>query len=86
MANIKSAEKRIRQAGLQTARNRAVRSRLRSTIKKYRSAEDKPKDLPGTYSQIDRALRKGVVHKNAAARYKSRLAKMANAKTPVKNV
>jgi small subunit ribosomal protein S20 len=82
MANIKSAEKRIRQTAKRTLRNRAARTTLRSAIKRYRSAEGKAKStaLPSTYSQIDRALSKGVIHKNAAARYKSRLAKKAAAK------
>jgi len=79
MANIKSAEKRIRQAARKQARNRAVRSRLRTAVKKYRQAEDKEKAraVPGIFSDIDRARQKGVIHKNAAARYKSRLAKKA---------
>ncbi|HEX9687850.1 MAG TPA: 30S ribosomal protein S20 [Thermoanaerobaculia bacterium] len=82
MANIKSAQKRMRQQAKQHARNKSVRSRLRTSIKKYRVSEDsaKAKELPGTYSEIDRALKKGVIHPNAAARYKSRLAR-AIAKT-----
>ena len=77
MANIKSAEKRIRQTAKRTLRNRSARTRLRSAIKKYRQTEagKKAASLPETYSEIDRALRKGAIHKNAAARYKSRLAK-----------
>ena len=77
MANIKSAEKRMRQTEKRRARNRSVRSRVRSAIKTYRSAEEgqKAAALPGTVSEIDRAKKKGVLHKNAAARYKSRLAK-----------
>ncbi len=79
MANIKSAEKRMRQSARRTARNRAVRSALRTTLKTYRAAEDSGKGaaVPSTYAQIDTARRKGVIHKNAAARYKSRLAKKA---------
>jgi small subunit ribosomal protein S20 len=83
MANIKSAVKRMRQTEKRRARNRGVRSRLKSAIKNYRSAEDAKKgsELPATISEIDRARKKGVIHKNAAARYKSRLAKKAAAKT-----
>jgi small subunit ribosomal protein S20 len=79
MANIKSAEKRIRQTAKRTLRNRSARTRLRSAIKTYRQAADSDKAgaLPATYSEIDRARRKGAVHKNAAARQKSRLAKKA---------
>ena len=80
MANIKSAEKRMRQSARRTARNRSVRSALRSTLKTYRAAEDSNKAvaIPSTYAEIDTARRKGVIHRNAAARYKSRLARKAN--------
>ncbi len=79
MANIQSAEKRIRQTAKRQLRNRGVRTQLRTAIKKYRRAEgqEKIKALPATYAQIDRAWKQGVIHKKAAARYKSRLAKRA---------
>lgn len=82
MANIKSAEKRIRTSADRRARNKARVSRLRSAVKKYREAAPKAKaaSLPTTHAEIDRALAKGVIHRNAAARYKSRLAKKASAK------
>jgi len=78
MANIKSAEKRIRQAARRTQRNRGVTSRLRTAIKKHRQATDaeRKKSTPDVYSEIDIARKKGTIHKNAAARYKSRLARM----------
>jgi small subunit ribosomal protein S20 len=83
MANIKSAQKRMRQTVGRQARNKSVRSRLRTAVKKHRATEgaDKPKSLATAYSEIDRARKKGVIHKNAAARYKSRLAKAAARKT-----
>lgn len=78
MANIKSARKRMRQTVVRQARNKSVRSRLRTAVKKHRAAEEaKPESLSATYSEIDHARKKGVIHKNAAARYKSRLAKAA---------
>ncbi len=79
MANIKSAEKRIRITAHKRARNKARISRLRSAVKKYRQTDSKKKSetLPRTHAEIDRALAKGVIHRNAAARYKSRLAKAA---------
>ena len=82
MANIKSAEKRNRQATKKRARNKARVSRLRTAVKKYRQLDAKKKTeaVPATHSEIDRALSKGVIHRNAAARYKSRLAKKAAAK------
>lgn len=83
MANIKSAKKRIGQAERQRARNKGVRSRLRTAIKKHRATEGsaKSESLPTTYSEIDRAQKRGAIHRNAAARYKSRLAKAAAKKS-----
>jgi small subunit ribosomal protein S20 len=82
MANIKSAEKRNRQMTKKRARNKARVSRLRTAVKKYGQLDAKKKTaaVPATHSEIDRALSKGVIHRNAAARYKSRLAKKAAAK------
>ena len=79
MANIASAEKRIRQTAKRRARNQAATTHLRTSVKTYRSVEPagKAKALPAAYSEIDRALAKGVIHRNAAARYKSRLARAA---------
>jgi small subunit ribosomal protein S20 len=79
MANIKSAEKRIRTSAKKRARNKTRISRLRTAVKKYGQADSKKKTefLPSTHSEIDRALAKGVIHRNAAARYKSRLAMKA---------
>lgn len=81
MANIKSAEKRIGQAARRQKRNRAARSRLRSALKAYRASDEteKPKALSATVGEIDRARKKGIIHRNAAARYKARLAKKAKA-------
>ncbi|HEY7111313.1 MAG TPA: 30S ribosomal protein S20 [Thermoanaerobaculia bacterium] len=81
MANIQSAEKRMRQTARRQKRNRGVRTRLRSTLKTYRSASEKDQSqmIGATVSEIDRALKKGVIHRNAAARYKSRLARNAQA-------
>ena len=82
MANIKSAEKRIRTSARKRARNKARVSRLRGAVKRYNKTDTKKRAeaLPMTHSEIDRALAKGVIHRNAAARYKSRLAKKAAAK------
>jgi small subunit ribosomal protein S20 len=77
MANIASAQKRVRQTARRRNRNQATRTRLRSSVKAYRAADKagKAKAIPATYAEIDRALARGVIHKNAAARYKSRLAR-----------
>ena len=79
MPNHKSAEKRMRQNEKRRQINRSNRTRVRSAIKNLRSAisdgdSAKGKELlPDTISTIDKAVQKGVMHKNAAARYKSRL-------------
>jgi small subunit ribosomal protein S20 len=82
MANIKSAEKRIRTSANRRERNRSVKTRLRSVMKAQRQ-DGSADSLPKTASEIDRAASKGVIHKKTAARYKSRLAKTA-AKKPSK--
>ncbi|MCH9648064.1 MAG: 30S ribosomal protein S20 [Deltaproteobacteria bacterium] len=79
MANSKQAIKRIRQNEVRRLRNQSVTSRMRSAIKKLRSAvEAKDKEaagslLPATLKIIDVTARKRVIHRNTAARYKSRL-------------
>ena len=81
MANHKSAEKRIRQNAKRNEINRSNRSKLRTQIKKLRAAvSSSDKTLSGellnpTVSVIDKAVNKGLIHKNTAARYKSRLTK-----------
>ena len=81
MANHKSAEKRVRQNAKRNNINRSNRSKLRTQIKKLRSAvAASDKKLSGellnpTMSTIDKAVNKGIIHKNTAARYKSRLTK-----------
>ena len=76
MANIKSAEKRIRTSAKKNARNRRVKTKLRHVIQKQRTAPS-GETFAATASEIDRAAAKGVIHKNTAARYKSRLARAA---------
>lgn len=84
MANHKSAEKRIRQNAKRNEINRSNRSKLRTSIKKLRTAvagSDKAAStelLYPTVSLIDKAVNKGIIHKNTAARYKSRLTKHVN--------
>lgn len=79
MANTKQAKKRARQAVVHRERNVAARSMLRTIIKKVRTAIDsKQKDDASTAFKsampvIDSMARKGIIQKNAAARYKSRM-------------
>ncbi len=74
MANIKSAEKRIRTTAKKTRRNKSVKSKLRGVMKTQRAGSS-AETLPRTLAEIDRAQAKGIIHKNTAARYKSRLSK-----------
>jgi small subunit ribosomal protein S20 len=81
MANHKSAVKRARQNIKRNEINRSNRGRLRTQIKKLRTAlvaHDKSassEQLNPTVSLIDKMVNKGIIHKNTAARYKSRLTK-----------
>ena len=84
MANIKSAIKRIRQNEVRRLRNRAARSKVRSTVKLVTSAiEEKAPTVQAAYRNavriLDKAVTKGVLHKNTASRKKSRLAHLINA-------
>lgn len=85
MANHKSALKRVRQNEKRNEINRSNRSKLRTSIKKVRvavTAGDKKEGseiLLSTVSLIDKAVNKGIIHKNTAARHKSRLTKHVNA-------
>ena len=84
MSNTRSAAKKIRQNAKRRLRNRGVRGYMRSQIRKFRellkdeNTEDAGKMLGKIYSVIDRTARKGVIHSNTAARYKSRLTKHFN--------
>lgn len=79
MANIKSAQKRARQSEVRREHNASLRSRMRTAIKGVRkaiAAGDKPAAqtaLASAASMIDSTVGKGIVHKNMAARNKSRL-------------
>ena len=80
MANIKSQIKRNRQNEKDRLRNKAVRSELKTRVKVAETAaasgdENAEAAALKAMSTIDRAATKGVIHKNAAARKKSRLAK-----------
>ena len=84
MPNHKSAEKRMRQNEKRRVINRNNRGRVRTGIRKLRAALQGGDGgeiqtlLPATISLIDKAVQKGVLHRNAAARYKSRLTVNAN--------
>jgi len=79
MANVESAKKRIRQTAKRTARNRHIRTTVRTTMKKVREAisgGDKKAAkgaLATAVRQIDMAVSKGVYHRKTGSRYVSRL-------------
>jgi small subunit ribosomal protein S20 len=84
MANHPSAIKRYRQSQRKRLINQMNRHRLRTQVKKLRAAiatgkaADAKTLLPETFKAIDRSVQKGVIKKNTARRYKSRLAKRVN--------
>ncbi|MCL2839770.1 MAG: 30S ribosomal protein S20 [Defluviitaleaceae bacterium] len=84
MANIKSAQKRIRVAAKRQIRNKHIKSTTKTAVKKLNVAVGAG-DVANTQAMlvqaiaaIDKAASKGVIHKNTAARKKSRLTKMVN--------
>ncbi|TCT16866.1 SSU ribosomal protein S20P [Natranaerovirga pectinivora] len=84
MANIKSAKKRIKVIATKTLRNKMIKSKVKSSIKKVVAAieaNDKAlakEQLQLAIKEIDKATTKGIYHKNTAARKVSRLTKNVN--------
>ena len=79
MPKLKSAKKHQATSAKAYTRNRALRSRLRTALKKVSQASDKASAetaLQEAISTVDRTTSKGIIHKNAAARYKSRLSRL----------
>ncbi len=75
MPNIQSAKKDLRKSRAAAVRNRAQRSALRTALKKAAAPEATEEERRRAVSLLDRAARKGLIHRNAAARRKSQLAK-----------
>jgi small subunit ribosomal protein S20 len=75
--NIASAKKNMRKSRAAMARNRAQRSALRTALKKAHTSPASGDDAVAAVKLLDRAARKGLIHKNTAARHKSRMAKAA---------
>jgi small subunit ribosomal protein S20 len=71
--NIASAKKNMRKSRAASVRNKAQRSTLRTALK--RATTGTPAERLAAVKLLDRAARKGLIHKNTAARHKSRLAK-----------
>jgi len=86
VANIKTAKKMILVHERRRKRNVSVKTRIKNvfkaaiaTLEKENSAEVRAQSLSAASSTIDKAVAKGIVHKNKAARRKSRLARKINA-------
>jgi small subunit ribosomal protein S20 len=80
MANTRSASKRARQTAQRSLRNRSVLTQLRNLKKRSRSnPSGDANQLSSLISSIDKAAKRGIIHRNAANRHKSRLARAAAA-------
>ncbi|MBP1558977.1 MAG: 30S ribosomal protein S20 [Oscillospiraceae bacterium] len=84
MPNIKSAKKRVKVIEAKTLRNKAIKSNLKTTLKKANLAienqeENSVEAVRLATKKIDQAVAKGILHKNTAARKKSQLAVKAAA-------
>ena len=76
MPKLRSAKKTVRKSLIAQARNQVVRTTMRNAIKNVRQAEDAASAqtaLGRAVSIIDKTVKKGILHRNTAARYKSRL-------------
>ncbi len=82
MPNIKSAKKRVKVNETKNLRNKAIRSNLKTTLKKADAAianqENTDEAVRLAMKKIDQAVAKGILHKNTAARKKSAIARKAN--------
>lgn len=79
MPNIKSAKKRVLVASLRNERNKAAKTELKTVLKKARAEDATAEAVKAAAIKLDKSAGKGLIHKNKAARIKSRLAKKANA-------
>jgi small subunit ribosomal protein S20 len=75
--NIASAKKNLRKSRAAAIRNRAQRAELRTALKKARTAEASEEMRLAAVRLLDRAARKGLIHRNTAARHKSKIARAA---------
>jgi len=83
VANTKSAIKRMRQNERRRLRNRTVRSKVRTALKVARAIQgpERPATIAEAIRTLDKAVTKGVIHRNTAARKKSALARRLAAAT-----
>ncbi len=84
MPNIKSAKKRVNVIATKTARNKAIKSNLKTVIKNadlalVNTAENRKETVEVAVRALDKACAKGILHRNAVARKKSQLTTRLNA-------
>ncbi len=85
MANLKSSKKDVKRSARRTAVNKSIRTEIKTYVKKVRLAVETGDKavtadaLAMATKKIDKAAQRGIIHKNQAARRKSRIAKAANA-------
>ena len=85
LPNIKSAKKRVKVINAKTLQNKMIKSRLRTTVKKYLAAVESgnKEEAMAAYKvavkRVDQAASRGLIHKNTAAHRKSRFTKLFNA-------
>ena len=84
MPNIKSAKKRVKVIKVKTLRNKMHKSALKTQLKKadaaiLASSDNKQEEVRLAIKRVDKAVAKGILHKNTAARKKSALVRRANA-------
>jgi small subunit ribosomal protein S20 len=81
--NIKSAKKRVKIAEKKRKRNKGIKTQIKNIVRKLKEEKDSKKReelLKNAYSIVDKAVKKGVLHKNTAARKKSKLANLVKKK------
>jgi small subunit ribosomal protein S20 len=80
MANKKSSKKDLRRTSKRTVRNKGAKTALKTYVKKVKQADAETviSALTTAVKALDKAAQRGIIHKNAAARRKSRVAKAAN--------
>lgn len=81
MPNIKSMKKDLKRNEKRRARNQAAESALKTHIKKARASESNPDAVRAACRHLDKAAERGIIHKNQAARRKSRLMRAVSAKS-----
>ena len=75
MPNIKSAKKKLKQDAKRTKRNDGYRTKVKQSVKKMSKMKSTIENIKKAFSIIDKAAKKGAIHKNKAARLKSRISR-----------